>query len=126
MGEAIRIVGYDSTRSKKHGTAMFDIYLNLSDFPLHVWTQMFEKHWKLETYNMKRDAWIEDKYLVLHCIPEEVDKYHLERLKSVVDKTNQDFASYVSERDKAESERKVVEPKETERLDALKGKLKFD
>jgi len=126
MADIIKIVGYDSTRSKKHGTAMFDIYLNLSDFPPHVWTQIFEDRWKLETYNMKRDAWIEDNYIILHCIPEEVDKYHLEHLKSVVDKTNQDFANYVSERQKNDAKRKEVEVKETERLNALKGKLKFD
>ncbi len=105
---------------------MFDIYLNLSDFPAHAWTLIFDDHWKRETYHMKRAAWIEDNFIILHCIPEEVGEYHLEHLKSVVEKTNQEFANYVSERRRADAKRKEVEVKETERLNALKDKLKFD
>ena len=47
-------------------------------------------------YNsMWRHAWIEGKYVVIHCVPDEIKKYHLNDIKEDVTNSNQKYREFL-------------------------------
>lgn len=124
----IRIIGIDAERTYRPDPSkeLFNIYLNLSSSPPREWQDIFNAERKFPRHTMWRRAWIEDRNIVIHCVPEEVEKYHLQDLKEDVKTSNEKYRQYLGEitEQKARQERK--EKQEKERITYLKRKLKFE
>lgn len=126
--EEIKIVDLDveKTRPSNKASGLRHMYLKLSALPNIEWVQIFERERNFPRHNMWRHAWIEGQYIVVDCVPEEIERYHLKDLKEDVSNTNAKYISYL-QRVKAENERHHREAVvEKENLSQLKGKLKFD
>ncbi len=124
--EDILITGLDDSQSiKDPDSALYDVYLILSREPSIEWQEIFDSMWDREFYNMKRNAWIEGDRLVVHCVPEEIERYHLERLKTAVAQTNTEHKAYLAKQEREEELNRKREAEEAERMKSLKDNLKF-
>src|SRR5690625_4092038 len=72
--EDIRIIRIDKDKVNRPdpGRLLFYIYLELSAVPPQKWTQIFEAERRFPRHSMWRRAWIEENYIVIHCVPDEV------------------------------------------------------
>ena len=75
---------------------------------------------------MWREAWIEGNFIVVDCVPEEIEQYHLRDLKEDVAKTNQNYRDYLARVARAQEQQEEREQKEKSRLEDLKSRLEFD
>jgi hypothetical protein len=75
---------------------------------------------------MWRHAWIEGQYIVVDCVPEEIERYHLKDLKEDVANANAKYISYLQRMEAQNERQQKEEAAEKEKLANLKGKLKFD
>ena len=46
---------------------------------------------------MWREAWVEDNFIVIHCVPEELEKYHVSDLKEDIVNANTKYRQYLFE-----------------------------
>lgn len=126
--EEIKIVDLDveMTRPSNKASGLRHMFLKLSAFPNIEWIQIFESERSFPRHNKWRHAWIEGQYIIVDCLPEEIEHHHLKDLKEDVSNTNAKYISYL-QRVQAEKERQHKESVvEKENLSHLKGKLKFD
>lgn len=131
----IKIVSLDTSRTKPSsagGNTMRNLYLELSEVPPSGWSNFFdqERNFSGHTiHTMKRKAWIEGKYIVIDCVPKELEHYYLGDLKADVynanQKYNQAIESEIQRRKIEEKEMKRQEGEENECLEHLKGCLDF-
>lgn len=109
---------------------MRDMYLELSQTPPSGWSGFFDQERSFPRHSMWRRAWIEGKHIVIDCVPEELERYHLSDLKEDVSNANLKYdqaAEREIQRSKREEElEKKKADNEKERLDNLKGRLDFD
>lgn len=126
--EDIRIVGLDDRRSHKPDPSklLFNMYLTLSAVPPEEWQRIFEAERRFPRHTMWRGAWIEGQSIVIHCVPEEIDKYHLQDLKEDVRNSNSKYRQYLMEEAQAEARKTQKEQAERDQLAALKRRLRFD
>ena len=126
--EDIRIAGLDIDRTQPSQKApgLRHMYLSLSGLPPAEWAEFFQEQRKFPRHTMWRDAWIEGPYIVIDCVPEEIEKYHLKDLKEDVRKANEKFREWELQ-DQARSVRQQQEAEaERKRQLELKKRLKFD
>ncbi len=126
--DEIKIVDLDveKTRPSNEASGLRHMFLKLSAFPTNEWVQIFQSERSFPRHTMWRHAWIEGQYIVVDCVPEEIERYHLKDLKEDVASTTAKYVSYL-QRMEAENERQQKqEAVEREKLANLKGKLKFD
>lgn len=114
----IRIVGIDKSRAyrpdpEKH---LFHIYLQLSAYPPQEWVQIFDAERQFPRHTMWRHAWIEGNYVVVHCVPVEIKKYHLRDVTRDVERSNEKYREYLR---RLTAERRRREDEEQRLLDAL-------
>ena len=85
--ENIRIIDLDLARSENPNGAksLYNMYLKLSSSPPLEWVQIFEAERRFPRHTMWRRAWIEGKYIVIHCVPEELEQYHFHDLSEDTD-----------------------------------------
>jgi TIR domain len=126
--ENIRIVGVDRSRLFRPdpGRRLYHVYFELSDRPPPEWCQMFEAERELPRHAMWRRAWVEGKYVVVHCEPEEVEAHHLADLKEDVATSNQKYREHL----KQEADARVLAAArgrtEEEVVLRMLGNLRFD
>ncbi len=79
----IKIIGIDSSRTYKPdpNTGLYNIYFELSDYPPSEWVQIFDAERRFPRHSMWREAWVEGKYIVVYCPPDEVKRFHLNDIK---------------------------------------------
>lgn len=123
----IKIVHLDLERSYKpaEGKLLYYMYLKLSTSPSGEWKQIFSAERRFPRHNMWRDAWIENDFIVINCVPEELEKYHVGDLKEDVVNANTKYRQYLFEQAQAEIREKEQEKSEIDKLQNLKKRLDF-
>jgi len=74
---------------------------------------------------MWRDAWIEGEYIVVHCVPDEIEKYHANDLKEDVTNSNLKYRQYLTEEAQKEAKKADRALSERNQLKELKQKIRF-
>lgn len=125
--EDLSIIDLDEDRTFKPdpARALFHMYLRLSGEPATEWEQIFEAERRFPRHSMWRKAWIEGNYVVIHCVPDELERYHLGDLKQDVRNANIKFREYLTELAQREAQESARDQKETNQIRDLKQRLDF-
>ncbi|MDP9202386.1 MAG: toll/interleukin-1 receptor domain-containing protein [Gemmatimonadota bacterium] len=125
--EDLRIIGLDEDRTFKPdpAKALFHMYLRLSEEPPTEWEQIFEAERRFPRHSMWRKAWIEGNHIIVHCVPDELEKYHLGDLKQDVRTANTKFREYLTELAQREAQESARDQRETNQIRDLKQRLDF-
>lgn len=123
----IKIRDLDLERSYKPDESKFlyNMYLKLSTRPSDDWIQIFNAERRFPRHTMWRDAWIEKDFIVILCVPKELEKFHLGDLKEDAVNANTKYRQYLFEQAQREIKEKDHEKTETEKLQNLKKRLDF-
>lgn len=105
---------------------LYNIYLKLSASPPLEWQQIFEAERRFPRHTMWRDAWIEGEYIVIHCVPDEIGKYHANDIKEDVKNANLKYRQYLLEEAQKEAKKSEQVLSERNQLKELKQKIRFD
>lgn len=129
--EDLKIVDLCVEKSKNSkNNALRQIYLELSSNAPREWINQFNEQRKSPRHSMWRKAWIEGKYIVIECVPEEIEQYHLPYLKEDVANSNRKYREHIEystrEKERRKMENEIKMRNELDRLNALKEKLNFD
>ena len=104
---------------------MRKVFLRLSAGPTQLWTELFDKERAFPSSHYVARGTNHDSYIVVDCVPEEIEKYHLSDLKEDVANVNMKFRSCAkveADRKRASDEAKA---KEEEQIKDLRKKLDF-
>ena len=125
--EDIHITGLDDSKTYRPypDKLLYDIYLRLSSRPSMDWRDIFTAERSFPRHSMWRKAWIEGDHIVIHCVPEELEKYHLNDLKQDVTNSNAKFRKYLYENIRKEKEFLQKQKLEKDKLKDLKNRLEF-
>ncbi len=123
----IQITSLDDERSYKPDPSklLYNMYLKLSSTPSMEWQEIFDAERRFPRHSMWRRAWIEGEYVVIHCVPTELEQYHLKDLRQDVQTTNSKCRQYLTERAQEEAKKDQKEKEEREQLSSLKRRLDF-
>jgi hypothetical protein len=123
----IRITGVDKENTYKPDefSALYYVYLNLSATPPQEWVEIFEAERQFPRHSMWRHAWVEGDSIVVHCVPEELKKYHLADLKQDVETSNAKYREYLRRLAIEEKRGAQREKEERDHLDADLDGLQF-
>lgn len=126
--EDIKILEIDDSKSYKPDPKklLYNIYLKLSGLPPTEWQQIFEVERRFPRHSMWRGAWIEGEYIVIHCVPEEIEKYHANDLKEDVRNSNSKYQQYLTEEAQKETKKEEQVLSERNKIKELKQKIRFD
>jgi len=126
--EDIHIKEFDYERSYKPDPSkdLYNIYLKLSAVPPNEWVKIFDTERRFPRHPKWREAWIEEKYIIIYCLPEELEKVHDKDLREDVDNTNYKYRTLLTDRAQEEALKERKEEKELTRLKDIKDKLKFN
>ena len=126
--EDIKILEIDDSESYKPDPSklLYNIYLKLSASPPSEWQQIFEAERRFPRHTMWRKAWIEGEYIVVHCVPDEIEKYHANDLKDDVKNSNAKYRQYLTEEAQKEAKKSERALSERNQLKELKQKIRFD
>lgn len=93
----ITIITVDKTRTYKPDPKadFYNIYFELSYHPPLEWCEIFEAERQFPRHTMWRRAWLEGKYIVIHCCLDEIKKYHLLDLKQDVGNSNMKYRDFL-------------------------------
>lgn len=116
--EDIRIVGIakDKTYRPDPDKLLFHVYLEISSAPPEKWIQIFEAERRFPRHSRWRRAWIEGNYIIIHCVPDEVPRYHLKDLHEDVRKSNLKYREYLR---RVQAQRAWAELQEKKLLESL-------
>jgi len=128
MFEDLKIIEIDDSKSYKPDPTklLYNIYLKLSAPPPLEWHQIFEAERRFPRHTMWRHAWIEGEYIVIHCVPDEIEKYHANDIKEDVKSANSKFRQYLTEEAQKEEKKSEQALAERNQLKDLKQKIRFD
>jgi hypothetical protein len=123
----VKIMDLDLKRSYKPDESKFlyNMYLKLSTRPSDDWAQIFNAERRFPRHTTWRDAWIEKEFIIIHCVPEELEKIHLGDLKEDVLNANTKYRQYLFEQAQREAKEIDHEKTEIEKLQNLKKRLDF-
>jgi hypothetical protein len=125
--EDISIADLDTQRSYKPDPdkLLYNMYLKLSRMPPAEWEQVFEAERRFPRHTMWRRAWIEGQHIIINCVPDELEKYHLSDLTEDVKNSNGKYRQYLIEL--AQQELKEIDKGDIERqkMQELKKRLGF-
>lgn len=100
--------------------ALFNVCLLLSEYPPQEWIAIFDAERRFPRHTMWREAWIEGNSIMVHCVPDEVKKYHLNDLKQDVATSNQRYRLHLQ---MVEERRAKVQQREESQRKALDDAL---
>jgi hypothetical protein len=128
MFEDIKIIEIDDSKSYKPDSLklLYNIYFKLSAPPPLEWQQIFEAERRFSRHTMWRDAWIEGEYIIINCVPDEIEKYHASDIKKDVKNTNSKYRRYLMEEAQKEAKKSEQGLSERDQLKELKQKIRFD
>jgi hypothetical protein len=126
--EDIKILEIDDSKSYKPDALklLYNIYLKLSSSPPLEWQQIFEAERRFPRHTMWRDAWIEGEYIIIHCVPDEIEKHHANDLKKDVKNSNLKYRQFLTEEAQKEAKKAERAMSERNQLKELKQKVRFD
>ncbi|MCE0483721.1 MAG: hypothetical protein LV479_05730 [Methylacidiphilales bacterium] len=124
----IKIVSLEEemTVESPSNPALRYVYFRLSQTPIPLWKSTFEKSRKISRHPHWRRAWLDRKYIVIECLPDEIEKYHLNDLKQDIAQANRACHDYFQSRASSPSHKTAITPEERDQLRDLKGRLNFD
>ena len=126
--EAIRITGIDIDRC--HALAgdptLQHLYLHLSDVPPSDWKAIFIREHSVPRGSVWREAWIEDRFILITSSLEEFERYHLTYLKEDVNNANAKYQLLIAQQKEREARRLQAQEDEKRKLQELNTRLKFD
>lgn len=102
------------------------IFLRLSQTPLPIWKSYFEELRKISRHPHWRQAWIDRKYIVVECLPKEIEMYHLRDLKQDIAQANQRCRQYLQRQTQADRQKENTDSHVRQQLREMKGRLNFD
>jgi hypothetical protein len=116
----------DLTAPSPNNPALRYVYLKLSATPPPGWTKAFNQSRKVARHTKWRNVMVDRKYLVVECIPEEVETHHLRDLKQDVYFANGEYKKYLQHQYHGEYKSVQTQSLERDRLREMKDRLKFD
>ncbi len=116
----------DLTAPSPNNPALRYVYLKLSATPPPGWTKSFNQSRKVARHTKWRNVMVDRKYLVVECIPEEIETHHLRDLKQDVYFANGEYRKYLQHQYHGEYKSVQTQSLERERLREMKDRLKFD
>jgi len=125
--ENIAIIGIDKnkTYNPDEGKALYNIYFELTEYPPQEWVELFDAERQFPRHTMWRKAWVEGKYIVVYCVPEEIKKYHLRDIKQDVGNCNDKYRQFL-QRESIQRAREQQRDQENEQaLDSALDDLDF-
>jgi hypothetical protein len=124
----IRIVSLedDLTVESPDNPALRYVYLKLSQTPPPGWQKHFADSRKIARHPRWRRIWIDRKYLVVECVPEEIESHHLNDLKQDVAYANANYRQYLQHQVRSEFRKEQTQSIERNRLREMKDRLNFD
>jgi hypothetical protein len=102
------------------------IFLRLSHTPMPIWQSYFKELRNISRHPRWRRAWIDRKFIVVECVPEEIETHHLRDLKQDVAQVNQRCRKYLGDRAPTDHHRENADQQARERLRDMKDRLNFD
>jgi hypothetical protein len=102
------------------------MYLTLSETPHDVWCKIFDAERQFPRHSMWRRAGIERNFIVVDCVPEEIEQYHLRDLKEDVSNTNAKFRQFLAQQQREQEAAEQAAKQERERIEEVSKRLKFD
>lgn len=126
--EDIRVVNLDEqlTRQSPTASGLRHMHLRLSVRPSHGWAEIFIAERQFPRHSMWRDVWISGSHVVIDCVPEEIEKYHLRDIKEDVANTNTKYRAQLQRAELARGRQDEAARVEKERIQNVKKKLNFD
>jgi hypothetical protein len=124
----IKIVGLedDLTVESPNNPALRYIYLKLSATPPPGWQKAFAQSRKIARHTRWRNIIVDRKFLVVECIPEEIETHHLADLKQDIAYANAQYRQYLRHQYHTEHQSHQTQSLERDRLREMKSRLKFD
>jgi hypothetical protein len=124
----IKIIGLEDelTVESPENPALRYVYLRLSQTPPPLWQKHFAESRKIARHPRWRRIWIDRKYLVVECVPEEIETHHLNDLKQDVAHANNHYRQYLQHQARADFRKEQTQSIERDRLREMKGRLNFD
>ena len=101
-------------------SALYNMYLRLPSTPPEEWQQIFDAERRFPRHSMWRKAWIEGTYIVVYCVPEEIEKYHMRDLVEDVRNCNLKYRGYLTELAQKEVREASKQQQERDELRELK------
>lgn len=125
--EDIRITGLDAEATQQSPTApgLRLMHLTLSGTPSHEWTEIFSAERQFARHSMWRHAEVEGNNIVVDCVPEELEQYHLKDLKEDVCNANEKYRRHLREEEQRRRVAEEAAKRERERIDGVKNRLDF-
>ena len=102
------------------------VYLKLSQTPPPLWQNYFKESRKIARHPHWRNAWIDRKFIVIECLLEEIETYHLTDLKQDLAKANNQYRKYLEKQSQTEHVQKKLYHQDLEKLRDIKNRLNFD
>jgi hypothetical protein len=123
----IRIIDLDHELTSQSPTApsLRYMYLKLSNSPSEKWAEFFLAERQYPRHTMWREAWINDNYIIVDCVPEELPAKHLPYLKDDVSNANKKYNDFLARQKRAEMQLNKEESEERERILKVKKGLDF-
>jgi len=106
--------------------SLFYVFLKLSQTPPPLWQHHFKNSRKISRHPHWREAWIDRKFIVVECLTDELEKYHLNDLKQDIAFANKAYREHVQLQARAEMQRAQSHQSEREKLRDIKRRLSFD
>ena len=124
----IKIVGLedDMTVQSPNNPALRYIYLKLSQTPPPLWQKYFAESRKIARHTKWRNIWIDRKFIIVECIPEELETHHLKDLKQDLAHANANYRKYLEMQVSTDVRSQQTQSIERERLREMKNRLNFD
>ena len=102
------------------------VFLKLSATPPPGWVQHFNHIRRIARHVKWRKAVIDRKFIVVECVPEEIETHHLRDLKQDVYYANGEYKKYLQRQYHGEHKASQTQHLERERIREMKDRLKFD
>jgi hypothetical protein len=124
----IKIVGLEDEMT----VASFDhpelqlIFLKLSQTPPPLWQSYFKELRNVSRHPRWRKAWVDRRFIVVECLPDEIEAYHLRDLKQDVARCNERCHAYFAAQTQAERQKKHADHNVRAQLREMKDRLRFD
>ncbi len=124
----IKIVSLEEelTAPSPNNPALRYIYLKLSATPPPGWTKAFNQSRKIPRHTKWRNVMVDRKYLVVECVPEEIETHHLHDLKQDIAYANGEHQKYLRHQYHNQSHSTHTQKVEQDRLRDMKSRLNFD
>ena len=124
----IKIVGLEDemTVESPNNPALRYIYFKLSQTPPPLWQKHFADSRKIARHPKWRHAWVDRKFVIVECVPAEIETHHLNDVKKDIAFANAKYREYLLQQTRVQKRGEETQMIERDRLREMKGRLNFD